>query len=146
MVFFAIETILVVFYFANANTKLPIFVGIICVVENIILTYLFINLMGYTGIALAGVISKATKNIVLLILLKREVAIDYRAVGRFFYKVALACIAAALVIVSFRNFFPMGADASLLRKLVSLGAAFAAGAVVYTGSLFLLRFKFGIAK
>jgi murein biosynthesis integral membrane protein MurJ len=146
MVFFAIETVLVIFYFANANTKLPILVGIICVVENILLTYLFIHLIGYTGIALAAVISKATKNIVLLILLKREVAIDYKAVGRFFYKVALACAAAALVIMSFKTFFPVGTDASLPGKLFSLGAAFAAGALVYAACLFLLRFKFGTAK
>lgn len=146
MVFFAIETVLVVFYFANANTKLPIFVGIICVVENIILTYLFINLIGYTGIALAAVISKATKNLALLILLKREVPVDYKAVGKFLYKLILASVAAALALVAVKVFFPVSNDASSLMKLVFLGMAFLGGAAVYAACLFLLRLKLGMVN
>lgn len=70
LLFFAIETILVVFYFANADTKTPVFVGMACVVLHILLTYIFIQFIGYIGIALAYVIQKVVKNITLLLLLK----------------------------------------------------------------------------
>jgi murein biosynthesis integral membrane protein MurJ len=103
LVFFAIETVLVVFYFANANTKAPIFIGILCVIEKIALTYIFIPWMGYAGIALAHVISKATKNIILLALLKRETGISLSGLFPLVYKVALATVLTAISIMGFKQ-------------------------------------------
>lgn len=71
LLIFAIETILVIYYFSNSNTKTPVIVGIVCVVINIILTWSLIGRIGYLSIPLAYVIQKFIKCL-WLIYLKRE--------------------------------------------------------------------------
>ncbi|MBJ6369810.1 murein biosynthesis integral membrane protein MurJ [Snuella sedimenti] len=75
LVFFGVETILVIYYFANADTKTPVFVGMGCVLLNILLTWVFVKSIGYVGIALAFVIQKGVKNSILILLLEKEVNI-----------------------------------------------------------------------
>jgi len=72
MTAFAIETVLVITYFALSDTKTPILVGIICVIINIIITYILLQHIGYLGIAWGLVISKNLKIIILLYLLKNK--------------------------------------------------------------------------
>jgi murein biosynthesis integral membrane protein MurJ len=67
---FAIETVLVIFYFSIADTKAPVFTGIGCVIINIAFTWILIRYVGYTGIAWGLVVSKTLKVIILLYLLK----------------------------------------------------------------------------
>jgi len=67
---FAIETVLVIFYFSVADTKTPIFIGILCVIVNIIITWLLVQSFAHLGIAWGLVISKTLKVIILLYLLK----------------------------------------------------------------------------
>lgn len=69
---FAIETILVLYYYSKSDIKTPIFVGICCVLINIVLTFVFIVHIGYLAIALSYVISKTTKVFILLILLRKK--------------------------------------------------------------------------
>lgn len=141
MIFFAIETVLVIFYFANANTKVPIFTGIVCVVEKIILSYVLIKVMGYAGIALAHVISKATKNIILLLLLQRSISIQLHVVAVFMGKVIVACILAAIAVLFVKDFIQYASDTSLIKKLLFLGATFGAGTAIYIVSLFMMKFR-----
>jgi murein biosynthesis integral membrane protein MurJ len=67
---FAIETVLVIFYFSVADTKTPVFTGIGCVVLNIALTWILVRMVGHTGIAWGLVIAKTLKVIILLYLLR----------------------------------------------------------------------------
>jgi murein biosynthesis integral membrane protein MurJ len=67
---FAIETVLVIFYFSIADTKTPIFVGIACVIVNIIVTCILVQRVAHLGIAWGLVISKILKVSILLYLLK----------------------------------------------------------------------------
>ncbi len=67
---FAIETVLVICYFSMADTKTPIFVGIVCVMIHIIITWILVYHMAYLGIAWGLVISKTLKVIILLYLLR----------------------------------------------------------------------------
>jgi len=69
---FAIETILVIYYFSNANTKTPVVIGIVCVIINIVLTWLFIKRIGYLSIPLAYVIQKCIKCLWLVYLKKDD--------------------------------------------------------------------------
>ncbi|GGB24179.1 putative lipid II flippase MurJ [Puia dinghuensis] len=82
MVFFSLETILVIFYFANSNTRTPIFWGVVTVIENILLCYIFTSTIGYAGIALALTLSKGTKVIALLSQLKRYINVSCLYPGR----------------------------------------------------------------
>lgn len=67
---FAVETVLVIFYFSLADTRTPVFVGIGCVLLNILVTWIGVGYAGYLGIAGSLVISKTVKVIILLYLLK----------------------------------------------------------------------------
>lgn len=67
---FAIETVLVVFYFSVADTRTPVFVGIGCVMLNILVTWIAVHYIGYVGIAGSLVISKTLKVFFLMYLLK----------------------------------------------------------------------------
>jgi putative peptidoglycan lipid II flippase len=67
---FAIETVLVIFYFSVADTRTPVFTGIGCAIFNIALTWILVRLTGHTGIAWGLAVSKTLKVIILLHLLK----------------------------------------------------------------------------
>jgi putative peptidoglycan lipid II flippase len=141
MVFFAIETILVIFYFANSNTKTPIFWGIVTVIENILLTYILIRNIGYVGIALALTLSKATKVIILLTKLKIYIVIDYSKLLSFLYKVGCACIALVVMIIAIKNSYKGTFHLSGPGRLFFLVLSFLAGATVYVVFLAVLRVR-----
>jgi murein biosynthesis integral membrane protein MurJ len=67
---FAIETVLVIFYFSIADTKTPVLIGILCVIVNIVITWILVQHIAHLGIAWSLVISKTLKVIILLYLLK----------------------------------------------------------------------------
>ena len=67
---FAIETVLVIFYFSVADTKTPVFIGILCVMINIFITWILVQHVAHLGIAWSLVVSKTLKVAILLYLLK----------------------------------------------------------------------------
>ncbi|CAA9282985.1 MAG: hypothetical protein AVDCRST_MAG56-4000 [uncultured Cytophagales bacterium] len=139
MVFFALETVLVIFYYANSNTRTPIFVGICCAIGDILLTYIFINTIGYAGIALSLAIAKAVKVIVLLFLLKNSIAIRYRTIWAFCGRVAVACIVLVLTLLAAGYLRADALHASTLEKALFLIVAFCSGGLMYALTLFLLK-------
>lgn len=136
LTFFAIETILVIFYYSSGDTKTPVFVGMACVVLNIALTWLFVKTIGYTGIALAFVIQKAVKNIVLLYLLKRKVRIEAYGLKRFLPKVAIALVAFGLIAWGGQLFL-----SGLLNKGLIMKAGLLAGVFVFASAVYLFALK-----
>jgi murein biosynthesis integral membrane protein MurJ len=74
---FAIETVLVIAYFSLSDTKTPIFTGIICVLINMMITWIILQYAGYLGIAWGLVASKSLKVIVLLYLLKNKLKLNH---------------------------------------------------------------------
>lgn len=69
---FAVETILVIAYFALSDTKTPVFIGILCTITNILITWFSVRYFAYLGIAWGLVVSKTLKVIILLYLLKNK--------------------------------------------------------------------------
>jgi len=138
LVFFAIETILVIFYYSKADTRTPVFVGIGCVVINIILTWIFIQYMGYVGIALAFVLQKALKNTILLLLLKRR--IDFRPSGIWsnLSKVLVASLLFLLMVLLGKYFFH-AVIGNIIFKMAVLGVIFVLSGLVYMGALYILK-------
>ncbi len=142
MVFFAIETILVIFYYANADTKTPVFVGMVCVTLNILLTWTFIQWIGYTGIALAFVIQKALKNAVLLYLLKHKISYDIKRGMKILIRIIISSIVFfALIIVAKAFLFPPFSE-SPVREAGSLAVSFTIGGFIY---LLILK-RWGLLK
>jgi peptidoglycan biosynthesis protein MviN/MurJ (putative lipid II flippase) len=121
LVFFAIETILVIFYYANADTRTPVFVGMGCVLLHILLTWLFIHWYGYLGIALAYVIQKTVKNLILLGLLRNKIPVEVRKVGVFCIKLLIASLGFVLVLGALKVTFYSRFDSGLFTKALFLG-------------------------
>ncbi len=138
LVFFAIETILVIFYYSKADTKTPIFVGIICVTINILLTWIFIQFMGYMGIALAYVIQKSIKNVILLYFLKRKIDINTSGLRNTILKILTASFIFTCMALTGRFLFNNIPD-SLLLKTGALGIIFMFSVVAYMVVLYLTK-------
>jgi putative peptidoglycan lipid II flippase len=139
MVFLAVETILVIFYYANADTKTPVFVGIACVVLHILLSWIFISMIGYIGIALAYVIQKTIKNIALLLLLKRKVMYNIPAAFIFLIKVSIAAFFLVLIITGLKLALNQYFTSGLILKMISLTLTFIVGVAGYISCLFAFK-------
>jgi murein biosynthesis integral membrane protein MurJ len=135
LLFFAIETILVIFYYANADTKTPIFIGIGCVLLNIILTWFFIHIIGYVGIALAYVIQKTLKTIILLFLLKRKIQFNNKKIVTFLYKLLLSSIIFFMIVMLSKVFYNIY-NLNLIMKLLLLAGIFTIGGLIYIAILY----------
>jgi len=139
---FAVEAILVQFFFSLSDTKTPVVVGIFCVCLNILLTYMLIGPLKHNGIALASTLSKTLKVGILYWLLKRR----FEA-GRFSEPLILAgkaliagivsgwCVHGMLVAIERR------AHASSLNDALMVLSSAVIGAIVYVACGLLLRTK-----
>ncbi|WP_025742484.1 murein biosynthesis integral membrane protein MurJ [Aquimarina pacifica] len=135
LVFFAIETVLVIFYYANEDTKTPVFVGIGCVILNMILTWVFVNIMGYTGVALAYVIQKSVKNLILLYLLKHKMTFNLKEQKKHLFKLVIAtCIFGMIIIIGNQFLFP-DFDTSLINKVGFIGVNFVVATIAFISFL-----------
>ena len=142
MTFFAIETILVIFYYANADTKTPVLVGIACTTINILLTWIFIQWIGYTGIALAFVIQKTLKNLILIYLLKHKISYNLKTGMKVGIKTIISSIVFSVLIMTTKtSLFPLCRE-SLFYKAGFLIVSFTVGGFVY---LLILK-KWGLLK
>ncbi|ELR72287.1 Putative peptidoglycan lipid II flippase MurJ [Fulvivirga imtechensis AK7] len=145
LVFFAIETVLVIFYYSSADTKTPVFIGMACVCVNIILTYLFVRWIGYTGIALAYVVQKWLKNIILLFLLSKKITISYRSVVRFLKPVLFALAVYTVLLQIFRDQLSSHIEGGPFIQAVTLGGVFLLFAGIYILILRIMKFKINVA-
>lgn len=131
MLFFAIETILVIFYYANADTKTPVFIGMACVILNILLTWIFIQYIGYIGIALAFVIQKVVKNLILLYLVRQKISYSMRNFWMFFSK-ALLSFAVFIILISVgKSFMYDEFNQTLIGKMGFIASSFTIAGLVY---------------
>lgn len=142
MTAFAIESVLVLFYFACSDTKTPIFVGMGCVILNILLTWGGIHFFGYVAIAGALVVSKTIKVFILLGLLPRKIEINRSAVFRFTWKSLVALIPAGGIMFLLHRVAGWWLPDSTLGKLVDAGLAFGIGLTVFLLACWLLGIRF----
>jgi putative peptidoglycan lipid II flippase len=77
LVAFSLEALVVFTFYALSNTKVPVRVGILCVLLNILLTISLIGFFGFAAIAWAFVISKTIKVFVLLFIINRKFRFIY---------------------------------------------------------------------
>ena len=117
---FALEVIVVQFFFARQNTLTPVIADVVTFALNVALIPPLRSVLGLGGIALAAAIAKALKVLALLILFDRQVpAFRLARLAPFAGQMILASLAAA------------GALAALLALGAGLGAGGVAGLVVY---------------
>jgi murein biosynthesis integral membrane protein MurJ len=140
LLFFAIETILVILFFSMGDTKTPILVGILCVILNLGLTYSLIEKLGYIVIALAYVVQKFSKNIVLLFLLKKKVDYQIVEVLSFLKTIVFASLIFFAVNFYFKKYFFLDIDNKFILVLKTFSTFILSG-IVYFVALKVLRFK-----
>jgi len=141
MVFFAVETVLVIFYYASSDTKTPIFVGLACAIGNIIATYLLIPFFGYLAVPMALVLSKAVKNIILVFLLNKKFSLELPPILLFLGKVGGASLITCLLLLFFKWLMVSSNMPTTLARAGLLAIAFFLSASTYV--LLILFFRGG---
>jgi putative peptidoglycan lipid II flippase len=138
---FALEVIVVQFYFARQDTLTPVITDLITFVLNVALIPLFMVPFGLGGIALAAAIAKALKVLALLLLFERRLkAFRFASLGRFAGQMALASLATAAILLIFRLIGGTMADGQGLAGLVAyLAASGALGGITFVAVAYQLR-------
>lgn len=140
IVFLAIETILVLFYFGRGDTRTPVVVGILGVLLNIGLTWVLVGEMGFLGIALALVISKSLKVIVLLEIIRRKEGIAWASIFRFLLPLLGAGVVCALAMWAWGGFWQGKGPDGLVGLLLQIGLSGLIGLLAYLG----VAYAFGL--
>jgi putative peptidoglycan lipid II flippase len=129
--FFAVEAIIVVFFYAIGDTRRPIITGIISVVVDVVIILCCIQKFGYVVIAAALVVSKAFKVCLLLRILDRQEP-GLIQLSRYFVFKATACgIPLIILFALFRKFFSALMLPGFLSNICLLVLAAVAGVIVY---------------
>lgn len=132
---FALEVVVVQFFFARQDTLTPVVVDVVTFALNVALILLLMPPFGLGGIALAAAIAKALKVLALLALFQRRVpAFRIASLGPFAVKMALASLVAAAVLLALQWLSPSLID---LQGLILLAAYLLVGAVL-GGGVFLI--------
>ncbi len=111
---------------------------------NIILTWFLIHSIGYIGIALAYVIHKTIKTMILLALLKRKVRFNYNEILKFISKIIFAGIIFTTITLLLRA-FAYNDIYKLKIRIAIISATFITGIVTYLITLYFskeLRVKY----
>ncbi len=131
---FALEVIVVQFYFARQDTLTPVIADVATFALNVVLIPLLMAALGLGGIALAAAIAKTVKVLALLFLFERRVpAFRLAALAPFGGQVVVAALVAAgalLLLVA-------SVQGPEVQGLVALGA-YLIGAAVVGGSAFVV--------
>ncbi len=97
---YALTEILTRVFYALRDTMTPVITGVLTVVLNLLLCVLFLESLGYTGLALALSVTTGAEAVILLIFLRGRIGQVVEAgFGRWLLKVAGASIAMTAVIV-----------------------------------------------
>ncbi len=132
---FALEVIVIQFYFARQDTLTPVLADVAAFALNVALIPPLMGLLGLGGIALATTIAKGLKVLALLLLFGRQVpAFRLASLGPFARQMAVASLVTAATLLVL---LPLGQGMADGHGLVGL-VAYLAGGGVLGGAAFLL--------
>lgn len=147
LIFLAVETIIVIFFYGNADMKTPIVTGIACVILNITLTVLLIGPLGYIAIPLAFIIQKSIKNLVLLFILQGRGVIQLISLKNTLIKATTASIVAGLFLLGIESYqWTLMNGQGGIAQMINLGAAFTSASLIYYGVLKLTHLRFPVVS
>jgi putative peptidoglycan lipid II flippase len=132
---FALEVIVVQFFYARQDTRTPVVADVIAFALNVALIPLLMSALGLGGIALAAALAKAMKVLALLFLFGRQVpAFRVRSLVTFAGQMGLASLAVVGCLAAIAQWGPdLPAEAGFLSLL-----AYLAGTGGLAGGAFLL--------
>jgi putative peptidoglycan lipid II flippase len=135
---FALEVIVIQFYFARQDTLTPVLADVAAFVLNVALIPPLMAALGLGGIALAVAVAKALKVLALLILFGQRVpAFRLGPLGPFVLQMALASLATAAALL---GVLALGQNLAEARGPIALGAYLVAAAVVGGGTFVLAAY------
>jgi putative peptidoglycan lipid II flippase len=133
---FALEVIVVPFFFARQNTITPVLTDVAAFALNVALIPPLMAAFGLGGIALAAAVAKALKVLLLLFLFGRLVpAFHLRSLGPFAGQMFLASLVATVALLAT---LVLGRSQAYGRGPVALIAYLVAGGVIGGGTFFLV--------
>jgi len=137
---FALEVIVIQFFFARQDTLTPVLADVVAFALNVAFIPILMPIFGLGGIALAAALSKALKVLVLLILFGRRVpAFQFGSLGPFAAQMAGASlvmvILLGLVQVAGQNL----ADGGFIQQLAYLAIAAVIGGIAFFVTAYLLK-------
>jgi murein biosynthesis integral membrane protein MurJ len=137
---FALEVIIVQFYFARQDTLTPVVADVVTFALNVALIPLLMPALGLGGIALAVAIAKLVKVLSLLLLFQQKVPSFRLAVlGPFSGQMAVASLAAAATLLGFASLVPDPSTRGLVVQMAYLAGAGVAGGCAFMLTAYLLR-------
>jgi len=138
---FALEVIVIQFFFARQDTLTPVLADVGAFVLNLVLIPLLMAGLGLGGIALAAAIAKAVKVLVLLAIFGRKVpAFRVVSLGPFALQMVLASLAAtAALLAALIVGRPLGDEGGLIDLAVYLGIGGLVGGGAFLLAAYLLK-------
>jgi putative peptidoglycan lipid II flippase len=137
---FALEVVVVQFFFARQDTLTPVIVDVITFVINVALIPLAMTPFGLGGIALAAATAKALKVMALLFLFGRRVpAFRLGSLGPFAGKMLVATLATAGILAAWLQWGPRLGDGGMISLIVALATGAALGGGTFFAVSYLLK-------
>lgn len=141
---FALEVIVIQFYFARQDTLTPVLADVATFALNVALIPPLMSLWGLGGIALATTVAKTLKVLALLLLFGRQVpAFRLAPLGRFAGQMAVASLATAAMLLVLSSLGRGMADG---RGSAGLVAYLAGGGVLGGGTFLLVAYLLGVEE
>ncbi len=127
-------------YYANNDTRTPLYIGASTIVLNILLSYILKDTeLGVSGMALAYSAASALNAVLLLIFLDRKYkGINVRQLFQFLEKVIPAALIMGIVLYFMNGALPFKESSKLMQFFILL-FEICAGAVVYFGAILIMR-------
>jgi putative peptidoglycan lipid II flippase len=137
---FALEVIIVQFFFARQDTLTPVIADVVTFALNVALIPLLMPTLGLGGIALAAAIAKTVKVLSLLLLFQRKVPTFRLALlGTFAGQMALASLATVAALLALASVVPSPESGGLIAQVIYLAGAGVAGGGAFVLAAYLLR-------
>jgi len=138
---YILTKVLIICFFAREDTKTPLYISLVSVILNIVLSLLLIGSMREMGIASATAISAWVNTLLLFLLLryKKFLELDNQLIRNSF-KIIISMTVMFGVCYFFNNLlFDSILDLSFLFKLSSLFLIIAFCKIIYLGMIFMLK-------
>ncbi len=137
---FALEVVVVPFFFAQQDTLTPVLTDVTAFVLNVVLIPPLMAALGLGGIALAAALAKGLKVLALLYLFGRRVtAFRLRALVPFSGRMALALLATAILLVAGSSLAaPLAEDGGFVALAGYLAGSALLGGLAFVGTAYLL--------
>jgi putative peptidoglycan lipid II flippase len=136
---FAMEVIVIQFFFARQDTLTPVLTDVAAFALNVALIPPLLNVLGLGGIALAAAIGRTAKVLALLVIFARRVpAFRLGSLVRFTAQMAVAALAAATALIGLSLLMPEAQGREFVATVIALCAGALVGASVFYVAAYLL--------